>query len=695
MSDLPPERRGHILYNLTERLGGINPGLSSLLKGVKMRRLTFIISIIIPTYLAAAQWTVMVYLNGDNNLETYAIQDFNEMEMVGSSSDVNIIVQFDRALGYNHSNGDWTTCRRYLVLKDEYPDSITSALIEDLGEVDMGSPSILADFGTWAKQNYPAAHYLLVIWNHGDGWKQIGPLVEAIKGVSYDESSGNYISVANGELAQALSAISDVDIIGFDACLMQMWEVMVNVSPYASCMVGSEETESAYGWNYTRFLQELDGNPTMDPITLGKSIINNTYQKTLSVVDLDMIEDLTQAVDTFALELMRARDQGYTDTIKSVRNRTQNFYEWSYIDLYDFAKNIKLANVPELLKTTASLVIDGVDVVVKATNNSYANAHGISVYHPSSPTYYMSSYSGLEVAELTRWDEYLKGCMFNDSLGIYGGIGNNWAGLDTIRYDGVPYSFWGYEEDTSFYAGVRFTPTKACTIKAVLAFLNYGFDYELYIYDVDQYSMPNTILHTQSGASHYGWNYIELTTPVVRESAGDFWVAIYTQNAYFPIGVDNGAWSAHRTYCSFDGLFWEEICENGVYYNFNIRAEVKYPQEVIIAEHPKSEIQSPKLMLSPNPFRNNLRIGFSIESGSATLCGRNIRGQVPTLRIYDSSGRLIRNFSSRLTMDSKPFMTITWDGTDNLGNHLPAGIYFVRLTTEKYQETKKVILLRK
>ena len=41
-------------------------------------------------------WTVMVYLDADNNLDSYGVTDVNEMEMVGSSSEVNFIVLLDR-----------------------------------------------------------------------------------------------------------------------------------------------------------------------------------------------------------------------------------------------------------------------------------------------------------------------------------------------------------------------------------------------------------------------------------------------------------------------------------------------------------------------------------------------------------------------------------------------------------------------
>ena len=43
-----------------------------------------------------AEWTVMVYLDADNNLESAGIDDINEMEIVGSTTEVNVVVQVDR-----------------------------------------------------------------------------------------------------------------------------------------------------------------------------------------------------------------------------------------------------------------------------------------------------------------------------------------------------------------------------------------------------------------------------------------------------------------------------------------------------------------------------------------------------------------------------------------------------------------------
>ena len=47
--------------------------------------------------MSTAEWTIMVFLNGDNNLESFGLTDYREMIQVGSSEKVNVVVQFDRS----------------------------------------------------------------------------------------------------------------------------------------------------------------------------------------------------------------------------------------------------------------------------------------------------------------------------------------------------------------------------------------------------------------------------------------------------------------------------------------------------------------------------------------------------------------------------------------------------------------------
>ena len=129
-------------------------------------------------------WTILVYLDGDNDLEGNAITDFEEMETglylaqtgdPGVMDKVAVAVQFDRGNEISSSfDGVWTTARRYEVLPD-YSAGCGSRLVEDLGEVNMGDPATLKDFLEWGKCTFPAEYYVLVLWNHGGGARDLTP----------------------------------------------------------------------------------------------------------------------------------------------------------------------------------------------------------------------------------------------------------------------------------------------------------------------------------------------------------------------------------------------------------------------------------------------------------------------------------------------------------------------------------------
>ena len=105
-----------------------------------------------------AKWTFMVYLDGDNNLSTAGDKDLSEMRAVGSTSDVNVVVEFDNA-GNRGTN-------RYHVQRDGLDEHVVS-----MGETDSGSPEVLLDFIAWVAEEYPADRYALILWNHGGGWE--------------------------------------------------------------------------------------------------------------------------------------------------------------------------------------------------------------------------------------------------------------------------------------------------------------------------------------------------------------------------------------------------------------------------------------------------------------------------------------------------------------------------------------------
>ena len=206
-----------------------------------------------------------------------------EMERVGSTDNVNIVVQIDRWDGYDKpdwnddSNGDWETAKRYLITKENKGDHVIgSTAVEDLGEINTGDPDELVEFVQWAQANYPAEHYALNIWNHGSG----------ATGVAYEQSCPDYCwyygneadKLELSEIDYALNQITNngenkLDIVGFDACLMSTIEVVEAVNPYSNIMIGSEILEPGDGWDYS-FLQLIVDNPATTPEQLGAKIVD-------------------------------------------------------------------------------------------------------------------------------------------------------------------------------------------------------------------------------------------------------------------------------------------------------------------------------------------------------------------------------------------------------------------------------------
>jgi len=383
---------------------------------------------------AQAEWTIMVYMNGDNDLEGKIIGDLNEMEQATISSSINVIVQIDRAVGYDATNGDWTTCRRYKVVKDANTAIIGSSLIQDIGEVDMGSPQTLADFAKWTIEKYPAKKYSLIMSDHGSGWSKGGDQ-DGMKGFSHDYSSGNTIDVSNGEFGNAMRQITDylkqvtndpnrkLDHIAWDACLMGMWEVLDIAKDYANYANVSEQV-MVYppGYDYNNFLASVSATPTMDARYLGIHLlgVNTDGQHTKSLIDLSKIDALTIKIDKFAQELQASR-ASYGAAITTALNNTLKFYYTTHIDLGDFAVKIYNSNVPASLKTAAaecSVAVKNARATTPMNSGAHANAHGIAIYHNNTEAF-NGNYSLLPIAGKTCWDEYLQNKPAHAGLWIF------------------------------------------------------------------------------------------------------------------------------------------------------------------------------------------------------------------------------------------------------------------------------------
>lgn len=350
---------------------------------------------------AVKEWTFMVFLNADNNLDRFGVQDLNEMEQTGSTDKVNVIALMDREHG---------PANIYYVTKDNSSE-IKSTVVKAMGEMDMGDYKEMVKFVKFCKDNYPAKKYALVIWNHGSGWKKIDG-EEIIKGISYDDSSNNHITTPQMGLAckQIKSILGkNLDILSNDACLMAMLEISAEVKDYVDYFVASEETEPGNGYGYQYILPDLAKNPTQNSATYAKKLVtgfwesyggNSGYQGTTqSAVAQNKVDALLAKVDALALALQKSDDKA---TIQAAHNGAQKFYYRDNVDLGHFASLLTKSS-DAALKSAAAAVVAANDAAVlqnKTTGSAMRNATGIAIYIPK---YSISSaYSGIALGK-SQW----------------------------------------------------------------------------------------------------------------------------------------------------------------------------------------------------------------------------------------------------------------------------------------------------
>ncbi len=366
------------------------------------------------------KWTVIVYMNAANNLEQFSAPNIDQMERVANNPDVRFVVQWKEAEVLNNGSV-FNGTKRYLVKPDTHT-GLASQMVQDMGSgVDMGDKQTLRDFIAWSKANYPAQHYCVVVWNHGNGWRQM-PFVQFItRGVSYDDETGN--AIATTELPYALGP-DKLDIVAWDASLMQMLEVAYEIRNSASFVVGSEESPPGQGFPYDLVFAPMRDNPDDTPKNLTKGFIDGmlavpgyaSQKIEESSIDTSKLPALATALDALAGELI-VNGGSFNQAIINARANAQSYKPVNnrvYRDLYDLCIKLEAgAGVPASTITACQNVQSAIlDAVVWEGHNTHsANSHGISIDFSSSLQFPAGAteYNSLALSVATQWNEWLAG----------------------------------------------------------------------------------------------------------------------------------------------------------------------------------------------------------------------------------------------------------------------------------------------
>jgi len=391
----------------------------------------------------------MVFMAGDNNLSAAGDADLAEMRRVGSTDQVQAVVEFDNA-------GDAGT-RRYHIARDGVGETV-----ETLGETDSGSPEVLSDFISWAAQNYPADRYALILWNHGGGWAptEVDRVARSVASPGYDErelaersasplgrvlfrsslerifglagpseraicsDDGSGHSLDTLELGKVIARGAETigqpfDLLGMDACLMSNLEVAYQVREHVRYVVASEENEPADGWPYERVLGRLVADPDMATADFARHIVTDYvawYQEnghtggvTQAAIDLARLDAVTGPLDDFADRLADVMPAVYADVWQAQRRSTR-FWHNTLWDLGHFCSRLAERTADPELANAARAVLAALEcgegqplIAQRHSGDSVSGCHGITIYLVPPMTELSRYYGELDFAAEHRW----------------------------------------------------------------------------------------------------------------------------------------------------------------------------------------------------------------------------------------------------------------------------------------------------
>lgn len=326
-------------------------------------------------------WTVMIYMSAS----TLEEENNRAGEVLNSlpydlPENINVIVETGGCREWNTDGMKNDRITDFKVQKNGIR-TINEGLLKN-----MGDSNTYKEFLVRTMEQYPADHYISVIWGESSG---------VLGGTAHD-STYEFDSLTPEEIAQALSDIGqNLDIIGFDSGLMANFETACTLSLYADYMVASEDIMPMSGWDYGKLFGYISENPSASAAQVGQVICDGAKELAdgekdpiaMSVTDLSQMTNLLQSFDTMSrymsamsmdtealrrliLELNTVKSMGADSTWEGYSN---------LVDIGSFAKAVFNAGKDDSARLEN---IISKTVVYKTADKMYGEISGMNMYYP-------------------------------------------------------------------------------------------------------------------------------------------------------------------------------------------------------------------------------------------------------------------------------------------------------------------------
>lgn len=365
------------------------------------------------------QWTVAIYLGGDNDLENSALLDLLEMQKGMPAKGCEVVVLIDRFADEGESAEQWSDTR---VLRVQPGDDGLFTALGKPSERDTGDPRTLASFVAGVFRKFPAQHHAVVLWDHGGGWS--GMVIDESAPGRQGRTMLSMGDVRSGlQTALAASGVLKLDLLAFDACMMAQLEIALAVHDLADFMVASEAIVPTSGFPYTQVLPMFDGTKT--PREIAKAIVDeygsfseDAFKSgaTLTAFDLAKAPGVAGKLDVLAGEAIAACDQQWPALARGLffaecyEVRTDRMADNAVgsLDLLDLTERWR--GIPGIASDTLDALQLNVAALVLAryTGAERTLSHGVAIYGPHRSGQFLRDYERTPLGQGSRWRTLLQ-----------------------------------------------------------------------------------------------------------------------------------------------------------------------------------------------------------------------------------------------------------------------------------------------
>lgn len=378
----------------------------------------------------ARDWTVLLYGGSDNDSEESFCPDVGALcRGLPDDPRLAVLCLVDRSARYSNSTEgfgeDFADTRLYRLTAgraerlDGRPQ-LPGITADSVFEADSGDATLVRDSIRYAKAHYPARHYAMVFYTHGNGWTWCP-----------DETDGGALYPA--ELGEVLTDAESLDVVVFDVCEMasleDIWQWRPRPGGFAvDVMVATPMAGFPFPWG--AIMQRLhtgpaaDGEPArsvladLSPEQLGTIVVEETGRhrqreygnpahskalralianEAMSCVKVARVAEVKRALDALATLLGQLGDEG-REILSDVRGSTDQPQVLTYspgpyyADVYSVGARIRDdEGLPEDVRALGADLATAVDALVVTSfgGTAYevfggfrAGAHGVQLVFP-------------------------------------------------------------------------------------------------------------------------------------------------------------------------------------------------------------------------------------------------------------------------------------------------------------------------